>query len=69
VHNNHPLRTGRSAQFASHLANLSPEERRRIETEERQFLAKREAPFSRHLRAVRDFSAGMVGVREEVDTQ
>jgi len=60
---------GRSGQFANYLASLPPEERRLIEARERQFLSKREAPFSRQLRAVRDFNAVMVGVREEVDTQ
>lgn len=66
---NHPQRAGRSGRFASYLTELTPEERRRIEFAERQFLAKSAAPFSKHTRAVRDFCAGMVGVREEVDTQ
>ena len=65
---NHPQRVGRTGVFANYLANLSPEERSKVESAERQFLANREAPFSRQLRAVRDFNAVMVGVREEVDT-
>jgi hypothetical protein len=66
---NHPQRVGRSRLFANYLADCSLEERRRIESAERQFLVKREAPSSRQIRMARDFSAGMVGVREEVDTQ
>ena len=69
MHKSHPQRIGRSGQFANYLASLPPEEWRLIEARERQFLSKREAPFSRQLRAVRDFNAVMVGVREEVDTQ
>jgi hypothetical protein len=65
---NHPQRVGRSGQFANYLANLPAEERKRIEAEERRFLAKRESPFSKQTRAVRDFCASMAGVREEVDT-
>jgi hypothetical protein len=64
----HPWRR-RSGEFAAHLATLPPEEQRQIEAGERRYLAKREAPFSPQVRAVRDFAAVMVGVREEVDTE
>jgi hypothetical protein len=64
-----PHRYGRGGRFANYLANLSPQERRRIEYAERLFLAKRNAPFSPQVRVARDFNAAMVGVREEFDTQ
>lgn len=65
MRNNHPRHVGRSGFFAAYLASLPPQERQRIESEERKFLDKREAPYSPQTRAVRDFCAGMVGVREE----
>jgi hypothetical protein len=56
---------GRSGVFAAYLASLPPQERQRIESEERKFLNKRKAPYSPQVRAVRDFRAVMGGVRDE----
>jgi hypothetical protein len=51
------------------LDNIPRAERQQIKAAERQFLARREAEFSPQRRAVRDFCASMVGVREQVDTE
>ena len=64
----HPWRT-HSREFATYLDNIPRAERQQIKAAERQFLARREAAFSPQRRAVRDFCASMVGVREQVDTE
>lgn len=60
----HPWRD-RSREFIAHLDTLSPAERQQIQAAERQFLAKRDAPFSLEHRTARDFSISMIGVRED----
>jgi hypothetical protein len=65
MRNHRPQHNGRGRFFAAYLASLPPQERQRIELEERKFLSKREAPYSPHVRTVRDFCASMVGVRED----
>lgn len=58
----HPWR--RCDQFVTYLAKLPPEERRRIEAAERQFVAEREAPSSTYRRTLKTFDTVMVGINE-----
>jgi hypothetical protein len=61
---NHPWAV-RSREFAKHLNDVSPEERKRIKEAERTYLDKRGDRNSAEVRAVYDFSGIMMGLREE----
>jgi hypothetical protein len=58
------LSVNRSPRFAAYLDTLPPEERRVIESAERAYLNKVQAPNSVHVAAARDFDEGQRGLPE-----
>ena len=58
------LAVNRSSRFAVFLDSLPTEERRAIESAERAYLNKTQAPNSVHAAAARDFSEGQQGLKE-----
>jgi len=55
----------RSTQFSRYLDTLPPDERKRIESAEREYVNRTRDPAGFHVSAQRDFSESMKGLRDE----